>query len=594
MRTPSTAAPSAGHYRLARGTRLYADHVVCDYPLRILRPGAAVLRLLILCEQENTPAELAMMLRLPLRRVEQLCEQLRWKGWLEAGPAPQPDIWPGVSIIIPSHNRAQQLEHCLQALLQLEYPADKLEIIVVDDCSSDDTGTLIERLSPEFAAQGLALRSIHHAQHRGAAQSRNEGAGAARYDLLAYLDSDCVVTPGWLTALVPAFADPTIIAAGGQIRGLERRSLLGRYEDRKSSLNMGAYPQRVTLEGPLTYLPTANLLVRREALRRIGGFAPLTFGEDVDFCRRLLLDGARILYLPHGTVLHDYRTTLPAFLHTRVSYASAEAVLQQRHPATRRALVLPPEQAAFAGMVIGGIWGLLWGAVRCVGCPCAGHPLPGHPQGVSLHLGVPPTPPGWPPDVRGMGGGVCRDVGTPLVGVRRVGIRGVGIRGVGIRGVGVRRVGIRGVGIRRRGGAISLIAASLLTLSGAHKRHRSARRHGIMLHPLVVLRSTIRSHLAYTYHLCRHITRYYTLPLLIVGIIIPPLLLLLFILCSIVISVDYVRLRPTMRLGQYALCSLLDDCAYEVGVVLGCIKRGTWKPLIPVVRKSWRANDHQE
>jgi hypothetical protein len=549
MKTTSTpAAPSAGHFRLARGTRLYADHVVCDYPLRILRPGAAVLRLLALCEQEHIPVELATMLRLPPKWVEQLCEQLRWKGWLEAGPAPQPDIWPGVSIIIPSHNRAQQLEHCLHA-------------------------------------QGLALRSIHHVQRQGAAQSRNEGADAARYDLLAYLDSDCVVTPGWLTALVPAFADPTITAAGGQIRGLERRSLLGRYEDRKSSLNMGTYPQRVTLEGPLTYLPTANLLVCREPLRRIGGFAPLTFGEDVDFCRRLLLDGARILYLPQGTVLHDYRTTLPAFLHTRVSYASAEAVLQQLHPVTRRVLVLPVEQAAFAGMVIGGIWGLLWGAVRCVGCPRARHPLPGHPQGVSLHLGVPPTtPPGWPPDVRGMGGGVCRDVGTPLVGVRRVRVRRVGVRGVGIRGVG----------IRRRGGAISLVAASLLTLSGSRKRLRSARRHGIMLHPLVVLRSTIRSHLAYTYHLCRHITRYYTLPLLVVGIIIPPLLLLLFILCSIVISVDYMRLRPTMRLGQYALCSLLDDCAYEVGVVRGCIKQRTWKPLIPLVRKSWRANDHQE
>jgi hypothetical protein len=40
-----------------------------------------------------------------------------------------------------------------------------------------------------------------------------------------------------------------------------------------------------------------------------------------------------------------------------------------------------------------------------------------------------------------------------------------------------------------------------------------------------------------------------------------------------------------MSLGKYALSSLLDDCAYEIGVVLGCIKHGTWKPLWPVVRK---------
>jgi len=48
-----------------------------------------------------------------------------------------------------------------------------------------------------------------------------------------------------------------------------------------------------------------------------------------------------------------------------------------------------------------------------------------------------------------------------------------------------------------------------------------------------------------------------------------------------VIGVDYRRLRPDMGLGWYALCSLLDDCAYEVGVVRGCVKHRTWKPLVP-------------
>jgi len=57
------------------------------------------------------------------------------------------------------------------------------------------------------------------------------------------------------------------------------------------------------------------------------------------------------------------------------------------------------------------------------------------------------------------------------------------------------------------------------------------------------------------------------------------------ILCSIVISVDYARLQPDMSLGRYALCSLLDDCAYEIGVLIGCIKQKTWKPLLPVIRR---------
>ncbi|HEY6285558.1 MAG TPA: hypothetical protein VIX20_07850, partial [Ktedonobacteraceae bacterium] len=91
-------------------------------------------------------------------------------------------------------------------------------------------------------------------------------------------------------------------------------------------------------------------------------------------------------------------------------------------------------------------------------------------------------------------------------------------------------------------------------------------------------------HLAYTYHLSRHLTRYYTLLLVIVSFLVPPVFIFLFILCGIVIVVDYVRLRPDMDIGRYALCSLLDDCAYEVGVVWGCMKLGTWKPLMPVIK----------
>ena len=110
---------------------------------------------------------------------------------------------------------------------------------------------------------------------------------------------------------------------------------------------------------PLTYVPTANLLVCRALWQRLGGFAPLTFGEDVDFCRRLLATGSQLIYLPQGVIYHDYRTTLHAFLGIRISYASSEAALLQRHPTERRVLLLPPEQAAFAGLVIGGVWGMV-------------------------------------------------------------------------------------------------------------------------------------------------------------------------------------------------------------------------------------------
>ncbi len=566
--------PQPGCYRLARGAHIHGETLVCDYPLRVLRPGPTTLKLVASCGEERTCADLAALLNLPVRRVEKLCEQLYWKGLLDAGPAISPETWPGVSIIIPTYNRARQLERCLVALLNLDYASDCMEIIVVDDASNDTTGAVLKRFGDECHAKAIALRVVRHSRQKGVALARNSGAEQAHMEVLAFIDSDCVATPGWLKELVPVFEDAAVGVVGGMIRAYERRSTLGKYEDVCSSLFMGARPQQVKPEGPLTYLPTANFLARRSAWLKVGGFAPLTFGEDVDFCRRLLLNGSAIRYEPRGIVLHDYRTTLPGFLKTRISYASAEAALLTRHPTERRVLVLPPEQATFAGLVMGGLLGV-FALFRRSGDDTPGkrgrrkrpHPSSPHPPPLQRYF--------------------------PEHHV------GAGEAGKGGRGACAARVSPDDKGGGRPQGSpphinatpalttitgLFFIAAVVLTFFGMRKRLVVLRRQRVSLNPLVVLRATVRGNLAYMYHLCRHLTRYYTLTMLIMGVIFPPLLLFALILCSIVIGVDYARLRPRMTLGGFALCSLLDDCAYEVGVLLGCIKQRTWKPLVPVVK----------
>ena len=553
MKQISYSNPAAGTYRLAPGIRITGDYAVCDYPLRAIRLNATTKQLLLLCTQERICQELAAQIDQPVKRVEALCKQLHWKGLLEAGPYLPPETWPDVSIIIPTHNRSGQLERCIRSLLAMEYPASCLEIIVVDDGSTDGTGVLLEQLEHEFTARGGRLRIVRHTERQGVARSRNSGAEIALSELLAYIDSDCVASPAWLAELVPAFSDASVAAVGGMIRAYERKSMLGRYEDVRSSLFMGVRPQQVHLEGPLTYLPTANLVVRRDIWKRIGGFEPFTFGEDVDFCRRLLATGSHILYLPPAVVYHDYRTRLGAFLHIHASYASSEAALLQHHPQERRILVLPPEQATFAGLVLGGLWAIL------------GRPTSRGGSGVVAGRGCLHRP------GRGEASPSLKRDGTPrfILYLHRLGRGGASP-------------------VMQRGphpGRYSLILAILLTLLGTRNRIKKVREHQLPISPLAILRATLRGHLAYTYHLCRHLTRYYTLPLFISGILLPPLLIFATILCSIVIGVDYVRLRPGMSPGRYALCSLLDDCAYEVGVLIGCIKQKTWRPLVPVIKR---------
>jgi mycofactocin glycosyltransferase len=506
--------PRSGYYRLSQGVHIASQDgstlAICDYPLRIVRLNPIAANILTLCTEEHTCEQLAQATNMPLKRIEALCDQLRWKGLLEAGPPLPPLTWPSVSIVIPSYNRAKELERCLRSLFVLDYPADCLEIIIVDDASNDETGMMLQHLQQETTAYGLAVRTLCHEKRQGVGISRNSGAEVAQYDLVAYIDSDCVASPSWLRELVPAFQDTKIGAVGGMIRAYDRKTPLGSYEDVRSSLYMGVRSQQVSLKGPLTYLPTANIVVRRTIWQELAGFAPMNQGEDVDFCRRLLLSGASMMYIARGVVYHDYRTMLEDFLRIHVAYASAEAALLKRHPAERRILLLPPEQAIFATVLIGGVWGIIWLTVQSI---WSGF------QSKTFVIAILP-----------------------------------------------------------------LLLVLLLIIFSTYNRLQKVKEYGSVIDIPIVIKATLRGHLVYTYHLSRHLTRYYTLLLFIVSFFLPPVFILLLMICGIVIGVDYVRLRPEMNLFMYALCSLLDDCAYEVGVVCGCVKHGTWKPLVPVIK----------
>jgi mycofactocin system glycosyltransferase len=475
-----------------------------------VRLNPIVSNVLTLCKEERTPEQLSQATHIPLKRIETLCDQLRWNGLLDAGPLLSPHDWPPVSIVIPVYNRVKELERCLRSLLVLDYPAECLEIIVVDDASIDDTQTMLRIMLQEAGACGVVLRTLRHDNQLGPGKSRNTGTEAAHYDLIAYIDSDCVASPEWLKELVPAFQESNIGAVGGILRAYDMQALFGRYEDVRSSLYMGAYSQQVSLKGPLTYLPTANLLVRRTIWQELSGFIPMTFGEDVDFCQRLLLSGSSILYIAKGVVYHDYRTSLKDFLYIHIAYASTEAILLKRHPTARRTLFLPLEQVIFAIALIAGVWGITWLGLQSI---------------LSGFQIVPST----------------------IV-------------------------------------VLPFILVILLSIFSTYNRLQKVKIYVSVVGLPTVTKATLRGHLAYTFHLSRHLTRYYTLPIFIICFLFPPLFILLFILCSTVIVVDYIRLKPHMDIGRYAFCSLLDDCAYEVGVVWGCVKYRTWKPLVPIIK----------
>ena len=285
-------------------------------------------------------------------------EQLASKGFMERLQSTplQPVELPDISIVIPVKDRADELRRCLASLACLNYPREKLQVIVVDDGSSDD--------SPLVAHQFGALLVPSGGSGRGPAAARNVGAALAGGEILAFIDSDCSASKEWLMQLIPAFGNPALAAVGGQVDGMCSESAVDRYESIMSSLSLGARERTGSGGSDTFYLPSCNLLVRRSAFRAAGGFKDsMHVGEDVDLTWRLRDKGWTISYLPAGNVLHEHRSSIRSFMSRRFDYGTSEGMLQLLHPRRRKQMVVPPVLALLLALCLmtpfAGWWPLL-------------------------------------------------------------------------------------------------------------------------------------------------------------------------------------------------------------------------------------------
>ncbi len=264
-------------------------------------------------------------------------EQLAAKGFMERlreSDAQAADL-PFVSIVIPVKDRAEELQRCLFSLSRLDYPGEKLQVIVVDDGSSDDSAGVARRSGAQVVASG--------GTGRGPAAARNVGARAATGDILAFIDSDCTASPRWLAELLPSFNDPDMAAVGGEVDGMCTESAVDRYEAVMSSLSLGSRERSGNSGDDTFYLPSCNLLVRRTLFLGVGGFEDtMHVGEDVDLTWRLRDQGWTIAYLPAGRVLHEHRSSVRSFMSRRFDYGTSEGILQRLHPRRHKRMVIPP------------------------------------------------------------------------------------------------------------------------------------------------------------------------------------------------------------------------------------------------------------
>lgn len=264
-----------------------------------------------------------------------LARRLLDAGVLTPQPIPTLDL-SEVAVVVPVHDAPTALARCLATVRATAIPG---ALLVADDGSPD--GAAIAAVA---SRHGAAL--VRAPARGGAAAARNLGMAATSQPIVAFVDADVVVEPGCLQRLVAHLDDPAVGAAAPRVLGLREHGLIGRYEARHSSLDMGPVPGLAAPGGRIPYVPSATLVVRRDAVPPGGLDEGMPIGEDVDLVWRMAAAGHRIVYDPVASVRHDHRTRPSAFARRRWTYARSIGPLARRHRGALPALRADPLTAA--------------------------------------------------------------------------------------------------------------------------------------------------------------------------------------------------------------------------------------------------------
>jgi O-antigen biosynthesis protein len=227
--------------------------------------------------------------------------------------------WPSMSVVVCAHNAAATLDECLAQTCSLDY--SELEIVVIDDGSSDSTAEIALRYSR------ARLVSIPHS---GLAAARNEGLKSTTGKIVAFLDSDAHPSPEWPYYLALGFDKEDVVGVGGPNEcppGDGGRA-------REIAAAPGGPIHVLLSDDRAEHIPGCNMAFTREALEQLGGFDPIytVAGDDVDFCWRVLDRDWQIGFHPAALVWHHPRAAVGAYLRQQWGYGASEALVQARHP----------------------------------------------------------------------------------------------------------------------------------------------------------------------------------------------------------------------------------------------------------------------
>ncbi len=261
---------------------------------------------------------------------------------------------PSVSVVIPVLNGARTIGGTLTALMnQSPYPGS-VEILVVDNGSTDATGAIVRNFRVALLSEAK----------RGPSAARNRGLQTACGDIVAYLDADTLPTRTWLGEIAAPFSDPQVLLVAGRLLAFRPTTLAERYYAR-------AYLDRGLENATLMDFPfaaAANMAVRRSAAQAIGGWdEDFLAAQDVELSYRLRQRFPTTIHSqPSAVAFLQNHSTQQALARQAFKYGQGRARLWRRYA---EAAPMSPTRGVriLAGLAVIGAWPLVARLLRLAG-----------------------------------------------------------------------------------------------------------------------------------------------------------------------------------------------------------------------------------
>jgi 1,2-diacylglycerol 3-beta-glucosyltransferase len=256
-----------------------------------------------------------------LRHAAFAAASMRWAGRDIYDVPPASDTyWPSVTVLVACHNEELTVGPLVRGLAALHYPNRLLQVVLVNDGSTDDTGPMLDELASHYPNMSVIHRPV--GTPGGKSGALNEGARAAAGEILVVFDADHIPRRNVISALVRHFRDPRVGAVQG--RCVIRNSVQSKLARSVAIDYFSGYLVNEYGRQALFGLPAyggANCAVRADTLRALGGWNEESVTEDTDLTLRLILAGQQLRYDINAVDTEEAATTIRRFMSQRYRWA---------------------------------------------------------------------------------------------------------------------------------------------------------------------------------------------------------------------------------------------------------------------------------